>query len=83
MDTSNKQTVKAAGNAPRSKVGEVIEEIGVERTARVIRKQRDTIRQLVEMVDLLRQPYNNSKRHDLYEWATETLNRLDESGLLR
>ena len=39
---------------------------------------KTTIRRLVELVDELRQPYNNSKRHDLYLLATNKLNDLED-----
>jgi hypothetical protein len=41
-------------------------------------KDKETIKQLVKLCDELRRPYNNSKRHDLYEHANEVLNRLEE-----
>jgi len=39
-----------------------------------------TIKKLVEMIDELRQPYNNSKRHDLYLKATDMLNDFENEG---
>lgn len=45
-------------------------------------KHLSTIAILVQLVDELRQPYNNSKRHDLYQKATDTLNYLEERNLL-
>lgn len=42
-----------------------------------------TISALVRLVDELRQPYNNSKRHDLYLMATNKLNDLEDRGLTR
>ena len=42
-----------------------------------------TITALVRMVDELRQPYNNSKRHDLYLMATNKLNNMEDRGLIR
>jgi uncharacterized coiled-coil protein SlyX len=44
--------------------------------------QKSTIDGLVALVDELRQPYNNSKRHDLYELATNKLNELEDRGLI-
>ena len=43
---------------------------------------REVIRILVDLIDELRQPYNNSRRHDLYEKATTTLNDLEDRGQL-
>ena len=43
---------------------------------------KSTIQKLVTLVDVLRQPYNNSKRHDLYLHATNTLNDLEERELI-
>lgn len=40
----------------------------------------ENIKRLVELVDQLRQPYNNSKRSDLYWLATNALNLLEETG---
>ena len=42
-----------------------------------------TITSLVRTIDELRQPYNNSKRHDLYLMATNKLNDLEDRGLIR
>jgi hypothetical protein len=39
-----------------------------------------TIRKLVALVDELRQPYNNGKRHDLYLKATDMLNEFQDEG---
>jgi hypothetical protein len=41
---------------------------------------KETIKTLVGLVDALRQPYNNSKRHDLYLMATAKLNELEDEG---
>lgn len=40
----------------------------------------EVVQRLVELVDQLRQPYNNSKRSDLYWLATNALNLLEETG---
>lgn len=41
-------------------------------------RQEQTIKTLVELVDKLRQPYNNSRHHDLYLEATNKLNELQD-----
>jgi len=41
-------------------------------------RRKHTIKALTQLVDELRQPYNNSKRHDLYLMATNKLNNLDD-----
>ena len=42
---------------------------------------KDQVIELVQLIDELRQPYNNSSRyHDLYLKATNTLNRLEDEG---
>jgi hypothetical protein len=41
-----------------------------------------TIQGLVRLVDELRQPFNNSSRHDLYLKATEYLNKLEDKELI-
>jgi len=41
-------------------------------------RRKHTIKLLTELVDTLRQPYNNSKYHDLYLMATNKLNDLDD-----
>lgn len=41
---------------------------------------KETIKELVRVIDELRQPFNNSKRHDLYLMATNKLNELEEEG---
>jgi hypothetical protein len=42
-----------------------------------------TIEVLVGLIDQLRQPYNNSKRSDLYWLATNAVNKLEEDhGIL-
>jgi hypothetical protein len=45
-----------------------------------VEELQETIRRLVQVIDELRQPYNNSKRHDLYLMATKTLNELEDQG---
>jgi hypothetical protein len=49
----------------------------------LVAQQKDTIKQLVALVDELRQPYNNSARYgDLYWKATNMLNDMQERELI-
>jgi hypothetical protein len=48
----------------------------------IIRTHEQTIKVLVHLADELRQPFNNSVRHDLYEKANNVLNKLEAEGRL-
>jgi hypothetical protein len=48
-----------------------------------ITQMRETITTLVSLCDQLRQPLNNTRYHDLYLKACETLNDLEERGLIQ
>jgi hypothetical protein len=46
----------------------------------LVLQDKKTIKALVELVDELRQPFNNSPRHDLYLKATGILNQMEDEG---
>ena len=45
-----------------------------------VETQKETIRELVELVDYLRGQFNNTPRHDIYLQATERMNALADAG---
>jgi hypothetical protein len=48
--------------------------------AKLVAQKDKTIKRLVELCDELRQPFNNSIRHDLYLKACQVLNEMEENG---
>jgi hypothetical protein len=56
---------------------EIMEDV---RNRRKIEEQKETIKQLVWMVDQLRGQFNGGRRHDIYVDFTEQLNKLQEEG---